>query len=61
MTQSSYSMRWLRQGVVSKTGGIDTGALMKPKYDIFTDLYYYYCTHLQYIKWGFGVLGRICV
>ncbi|TNV84032.1 hypothetical protein FGO68_gene10466 [Halteria grandinella] len=34
ITQSSYSMRWFRQGVVSNTGGIDTGALMKPTNDI---------------------------
>ena len=36
ITQSSYSMRWLRQGVVSKTGGIETGALMKPMNDILS-------------------------
>ena len=35
MTQSSYSMRWFRQGVVSNTGGIDTGELMNPINDIF--------------------------
>ena len=34
MTQSSYSMRCSKQGVVSKAGGILTGALMKPKNDI---------------------------
>jgi len=29
-------MRCSRQGVVSKTGGIDTGELIKPKNDIFS-------------------------
>lgn len=36
ITQSSYSMRCSRQGVVSITGGIDTGELIKPKNDIST-------------------------
>ena len=35
MTQSSYSIKCSRQGVVSKTGGIDTGELINPKNDIF--------------------------
>jgi hypothetical protein len=35
ITQSSYSIKWSKQGVVSNTGGMDTGALIKPKNDIF--------------------------
>ena len=35
ITQSSYSIRCSKQGVVSKTGGIDTGADIKPKNDIY--------------------------
>lgn len=35
ITQSSYSIRCSRHGVVSNTGGMDTGALIKPKNDIF--------------------------
>ena len=34
MTKSSYSMRCSRQGVVSNTGGTETGAHIKPKKDI---------------------------
>ena len=35
ITQSSYSIKWFKHGVVSNTGGIDTGALIKPINDIF--------------------------
>ena len=42
MMQSSYSMRCSRQGVVSKTGGIDTGELINPKKDILFILLNYY-------------------
>lgn len=34
MMQSSYSIRWSRQGVVSKVGGILTGWFINPKKDI---------------------------
>lgn len=53
ITQSSYSLRCSKQGVVSNVGGMDTGELKKPRNDIIIII----CYNLSLIRSSFKLIN----